>query len=42
MAKAVAAHADAVVVGSAMVRHVADGDADGAVKLIADIAAALK
>ena len=42
MAKAVAAHADAVVVGSAMVRHVADADADGAVKLIADIAAALK
>ena len=34
--------AKAVVVGSAMVRHVADGDADGAVKLIADIAAALK
>ena len=42
MAKAVSAHADAVVVGSAMVKHALDGDADGAVKLIADIAAALR
>ncbi len=42
MAKDISAHADAVVVGSAMVSKLLNEGSDAAVKLIADIAAGLK